>query len=166
MRSVNTTKRLLVVDDDPLSLLYTARTLSQAGFEAVLASSGEAAMRNLAADNFDAVVSDVIMPRMSGFELLENVLIRFPGLPVILMTATKHDGMQEAALVCGAAELFEKPVDANQLIAAVELRWGRSLSTEPTLRSDTKDRLEEWSDYQLAPGNHTQETRENTHECG
>ncbi len=159
MHSVNITKRILVVDDDPLSLLYTARTLSQAGFEAVLASSGDAAMRHLAADRFDVVLSDVIMPRMSGFELLEDVLIHFPGLPVILMTATKHDGMQEAALVCGAAGLFEKPVDANQLIAAVELRLGRRLSTEPMLRSDTKDRPEEWGDYQLAPGNHAQETR-------
>ena len=112
MNAVNITKRILVVDDDPLSLLRTARTLNQMGVDTVLASSGDAAMRHLAADSFDAVVSDVIMPRMSGFELLENVLIRFPGLPVVLMTATKHDGMQEAALVCGAAALLEKPVAA------------------------------------------------------
>ena len=121
MNAVNITKRILVVDDDPLSLLRTARTLSQAGFEAVLAPSSDAAMRHLAADRFDAVVSDVIMPRMSGFELLETILIRFPGLPVILMTATRHDEMQEAALVCGAAALLEKPLDARMLIAAVEL---------------------------------------------
>jgi DNA-binding NtrC family response regulator len=139
------TKRILVVDDDPLSLHRTARTLIQAGFETVLASSGDAAMRHLAADSFDAVVSDVIMPRMNGFELLENVLIRFPGLPVILMTATRREEMQEAALVCGATDLLEKPVDAAKLIAAVQSGFRGEFSKEPTSLGDAESELEERS---------------------
>lgn len=150
MHSVNITKRILVVDDDPFSLQRTARTLIKAGFEVVLASSGDAAMRHLAADRFDAVVSDVIMPHMSGFELLENVLIRFPGQPVILMTATRHDGMQEAALVCGAAALLEKPVDAPVLIAALELGFRNGLTTDATRPSDMENKLEERGNFQPA----------------
>lgn len=120
MSTFNIPKRILVVDDDPISLKHAARILTNAGWATVLASSGEEAMNRLDTESFDAVVSDVIMPRMTGFELLENILIRFPGTPVILMTASKHDGMREAARVCGAADLLEKPLNAKTLMTAVE----------------------------------------------
>lgn len=113
-------KRILVVDDEPLSLNYAARILTRAGCATVLASSGEEAMNRLDTESFDAVVSDVIMPGMTGFELLENILVRFTGTPVILMTASKHAGMREAALVCGATDLLEKPLNVKTLMAAVE----------------------------------------------
>ena len=121
MSTFNLPKRILVVDDEPLSLNHAARILNNAGCSTILAASGEEAINHLEADNFAAVVSDVIMPRITGFELLEHILIRFPGIPVILMTASKHDGMREAALVCGATDLLEKPLSAKTLIAAVEL---------------------------------------------
>jgi CheY-like chemotaxis protein len=120
MSMFNMTKRILVVDDEPLFLKHAARILSSAGCSTVLAPNGKEAMNHLATESFDAVVSDVIMPRMTGFELLESIRIRFPELPVILMTASSHEGMREAALVCGAADLLEKPLEAEKLIAAVE----------------------------------------------
>lgn len=120
MSTFSMTKRILVVDDEPLSLKHAARILTNAGCSTVTASSGEEAMNHLVADNFDPVVSDVIMPRMTGFELLEHILMRFPAVPVILMTASSHDGMREAALVCGATDLLEKPLNAKALIATVE----------------------------------------------
>lgn len=119
MKPETTFKSILVVDDDPFTLNYTARMLTNAGFIAVLAANGEEALRWLAADRFAAVVSDVVMPRMNGFELLEIIQSRFPGLPAVLVTASKRPGMREAALACGATTLLEKPVDRQELVAAL-----------------------------------------------
>lgn len=123
MNTNNANHRVLIVDDDPVSLTYIERMLARAGFAGIPASSGEEAMLFLNtehfAEHFDAVVSDVNMPRMSGFDLLEDILIRFPELPVILMTAVRLEGLQETARICGARALLEKPVHSEDLIAAI-----------------------------------------------
>ena len=117
----NNFKNILVVDDDPITLTFTARALTSAGFTTVLAANGEKVLSWLATNCFDAVVSDVIMRRMTGFELLENVQVRFPGLPVILLTVSKREGMCEAAIVCWAATLFGKPVCREELVSVLTL---------------------------------------------
>lgn len=112
--------RILVVDDDPVCLKCTAQVLEDAGFVTVLASDGEEALNCLAACRVDAVVSDVMMPRMNGFDLLEDIRGRFSSVPVILITASKHEKLQEAAaLVCGATAVLEKPLDRKELMTAV-----------------------------------------------
>ena len=123
MNTNDAKRRVLIVDDDPVTLKCLERMLARAGFEGVAASSGEEAIIFLNtehfAEHFDAVVSDVNMPRMTGFDLLENSLIRFPELPVILMTASRLEGLQETARICGARALLEKPVRSEDLIAAI-----------------------------------------------
>jgi CheY-like chemotaxis protein len=72
-------------------------------------------------EEFDAVVSDVRMPRMDGVELLQNIRARFPLLPVILMTGLIEDDIREAASTWGATALFQKPVDRTDLILAIRI---------------------------------------------
>ncbi len=125
---------ILVVDDDPLIRDLLAVTLTGAGFATALASGGEEALGWLAAVSFDAVVSDVCMPRMDGFELLEHIRVRFPGLPVVLMTGSNAEEMREEALAYGAAACLEKPVTAEELIATVR----SALRTEKVETSHAK----------------------------
>lgn len=121
MNSTIKTAKILVVDDDPLSRRIVTQTLARAGFGTAEATNGEEALWQLNAKEFDAVVSDVGMPRMNGIELLQNVHARFPWLPVILITGCIEDDLREEALTWGAAALFQKPVDRKDLILAVRI---------------------------------------------
>lgn len=113
--------RILLVDDDPVNLFVLTRSLRVAGFATVSAANGETALKLLDAEEFDAVVSDVRMPRMDGIELLQNIRAHFPSLPVILMTGLVEDDIREAASTWGATALFQKPVDRTDLILAIRV---------------------------------------------
>ncbi len=116
--TINTAK-VLVVDDDPLNLRLTARTLTSAGFTTRTAANGEEAVAWLGMEQFDAVVTDVRMPGISGIELLKGIRARFPWLPVIIMSGQVEDDIRAAASVWGAAAVFQKPVSRGELIPAV-----------------------------------------------
>jgi CheY-like chemotaxis protein len=123
--------RILVVDDHALIGLTVARVLNHRGFLTVVARSGEEALGRLAQERFDAVVSDVRMPEMSGLELLENIRAQCLDLPVVLMTATAEPGLWQSALALGAAALLEKPFSREQLLTALRLSApGNVRSTE------------------------------------
>ena len=129
----NGSMRILVVDDDSATAELVARLLVQQGFRTGLASDGEEAMNRLAEELFDAVVSDVEMPGMSGFELLQNIRVRYPRLPVILMTSFFEDEKREAALAWSAAALLQKPFAGEQLAVALGAALPRTGKSPPSV---------------------------------
>lgn len=108
--------KILIVDDNPIMARWVARVVQQLNYSAVLAAHGAEALHYLANDRFAAVLSDVEMPMMNGFELLQTIQSIYPGLPVILMTADFNAPYLEAARAGGALALLEKPVTPTQLI--------------------------------------------------
>ena len=78
--------RLLFVDDEPTMREVASAALAGHGYEIVTAEDGLDALRRLADLLPDVVISDLTMPRMSGFELLEIVRERFPLVPVIAVS--------------------------------------------------------------------------------
>lgn len=78
--------RLLVVDDDPAILEVASGLLGDAGYSVVTAGDGVEALRVIGGERPDLVITDLRMPRMSGFELLKILRDRFPQLPVIAVS--------------------------------------------------------------------------------
>lgn len=117
--------RILVVDDDADLAEAMSEGLEIRGHEAEACSSGFAALDLLAAKPWDAVVSDVSMPGMSGYQLLDDVQDRWPGLPVVLMT-----GFSTAIAEGGRripVRILQKPVEIPDLLDALaSLSAGRS----------------------------------------
>ena len=108
--------RLLLVEDDPQLREATRRILLDAGYDVVAASNGEEALA-LVDDpsvTIDAVVSDVVMPILSGDELARELERRTPRLPIVLMT-----GYDSTPLPLDRSVLT-KPVDRHVLLHAVE----------------------------------------------
>ena len=119
------TKTILVVDDNPMTARWVECLVRRMGFDAVVAFDGEDAIRHLAEQPCAAVISDVEMPVMNGFDLLQFVRLRFPDLPVILMSATCSAERHEAARVYGARAFLEKSVNPDQLAALIGTKTRR-----------------------------------------
>lgn len=112
-------RSILVVDDEVRYRELYARVLRDAGFSVREAEDAQVALKSLAGELPDMVVSDVRMPGASGIDLLRRVRDEHPGLPFLLVTA--YADVREAvdALKLGAVDYLAKPVDLDELLAAV-----------------------------------------------
>ena len=124
---------VLVVDDSRLDRTRAGGILRKAGHEIAFAADGREALDFLALAPPDVVVTDLQMPNLDGLELVEAVRLRFPHIPVILMTAHGSEEIAVRALQKGAASYVPKRSLAQDLCATVatvlELaRGGRTMS--------------------------------------
>ncbi|MBI5607247.1 MAG: response regulator [Deltaproteobacteria bacterium] len=108
---------VLVVDDDPVVRRVVALQVEQLGHRALEANSGRQALALLAEQPVDAVLLDVIMPDMSGLDVLHRIKAdrRTESLPVLIMTGLADQDLRLSALGLGAEELLSKPVDRLEL---------------------------------------------------
>ena len=105
---------ILVVEDNPQVGEFARSALAELGYTTVLAKDAAHALGELeaAADRFDAVFSDVVMPGMSGIELGQAIRIRYPGLPVVLTSGYSNVLAQDSS---HGFELIHKPYSIDQL---------------------------------------------------
>jgi DNA-binding NtrC family response regulator len=134
---VNSHGRILIAEDDDLTLELLATVLGRENYEVVTATDGREALDRLAESTFDLVLSDVQMARASGLEVLETVTKQFPDTPVILITAYAEPGAAMDAIASGAADYLAKPVDVVALRATVAraMERGRLAKENRSLRS-------------------------------
>lgn len=111
---------ILLVEDDPTLGRVFARALEAAGFEVDRALDGMAGRERVEACEYDALVSDVCMPRMSGLDLLHHTRRTQPELPVVLLTARLDPVAYGQARDMGSVRYLLKPVRLEQLVRAVE----------------------------------------------
>jgi two-component system chemotaxis sensor kinase CheA len=111
-------KAVLLAEDSIIIRTQETRILESAGYEVVAAVDGLDAWTKLAAREFDAVVSDINMPRLSGLELLERIRgeRRFKALPVILVTSLASDDDRKRGLDLGANAYITKPAFDQQVL--------------------------------------------------
>ena len=114
--------RLFVVDDNELNRDMLSRRLGSRGYAVELAEDGERALARLEEQSFDLVLLDVMMPGLSGIDVLERVRERWPesDLPVIMVTARDTTEDVVEALRLGANDYVTKPLDFPVVLARVE----------------------------------------------
>ncbi len=112
-------RRILVVDDEVYITEILARWLEAAGYSCERAHSAEEALSLLAADRFELVVSDVMMPGMSGIELLEQVRAEHRDLAMIMATAVDDRSTAISTLRLGAYGYLIKPLDEDDVVINV-----------------------------------------------
>jgi DNA-binding NtrC family response regulator len=111
--------RILVAEDDDLTLELLATVLRSAGHDVTAVADGRDALDEIARSTFDLVVGDVQMPRASGLEILDALIARSPETPLILVTAYANPGAAMDAIARGAADYLAKPVDVVALRTTV-----------------------------------------------
>ena len=110
---------ILVVDDDDQVRSVLTRILESHDYECRAAPSVEAARADLADPECALVLCDVMMRRESGFDLLREVRVDHPDLPVVMVSGVTDPSLASLALELGAYGYVTKPFDANQVLIAV-----------------------------------------------
>jgi len=122
------TEKILVIDDDPALAETIADLLRAEGFEPETSTDSAAAATLISSAAYDVILSDIVMPGLSGLQLLSLIKARAPSPDVILFTgfSTRERAME--ALERGAFAYLEKPFDAAELLERVkQALWKRKL---------------------------------------
>jgi two-component system response regulator MprA len=109
--------RILVVDDEPSVREALERVLRLDGFEVALAEDGVQAVRELSVGSPDAVLLDVLMPRLDGLEVCRRLRDVGDRTPVLMLTARDTVGDRVAGLEAGADDYLVKPFALEELLA-------------------------------------------------
>jgi CheY-like chemotaxis protein len=121
---VDIPEKILLVDDDANNLAALAGFLRAKGYKVAEACDGNEAVKLLKKDEFDLVLSDVIMPSMDGLQLLAFIRSVSPQLPVLFMSAPGSINRSQA-VEQGATHLISKPIDPEKLLSKLKLQLER-----------------------------------------
>jgi DNA-binding response OmpR family regulator len=119
-------KKILVVEDDAAIRRGLVDALRFAGYEVLQAASGSEGLTQGLRATWDLLLLDLILPGLSGFEILEAVHKARPTLPVIILTARGEEGDRVKGLRLGADDYVVKPFSVRELLARVEAVLRRS----------------------------------------
>lgn len=137
---------VLIVDDNPASLLALKAVLPEDAYNTVLVSCAEKAVEELKKRKWDIVISDIMMPEISGYELTRIIREHFSltELPVLLLTGGSSD--IQAAFLAGANDYIAKPVEAIELKARMDSLITMKRVADQQLQLETS-----WLQAQIQP---------------
>lgn len=111
---------ILVIDDNPSIIKLMAKILKANDYEVSTASGGELGIKKLEKNDYDLVFTDLMMPDISGMEVLENVISKSPKTMCIILTAHGTIKSSVDAIKKGAFDYITKPVSPSELLVVVE----------------------------------------------
>ncbi|HEX6821026.1 MAG TPA: sigma-54 dependent transcriptional regulator [Candidatus Sulfotelmatobacter sp.] len=111
---------LLIVDDEANTLASLSRAFRLAGHEATVCDNAAKALELAKAQNFDLILSDVVMPGKDGLALLEELKQQGVSTPVVMMSGQAHIEMAVRATRLGALDFLEKPITTDKLLLTVD----------------------------------------------
>jgi DNA-binding response OmpR family regulator len=123
--------RVLTVEDEPEMQVILRDNLEYEGYEVVSATTGEAGLQMAAAKQPDLVLLDVMLPRMSGFEVCRRLRAERFTMPIIMLTARNAELDRVAGLEIGADDYLGKPFGVRELVARVRVQLRRAHQPDP-----------------------------------
>lgn len=140
--------KILAVDDDPVNLAILCNILPENQYQLVTVASAREAVELLDHRDWDLVISDVMMPQMSGYELTRIIRQKFSisELPVLLLTARSQRGDIQTAFLAGANDYLTKPVGSTELKSRVHALYDLKRSVTERLRMEAA-----WLQAQIQP---------------
>ncbi len=113
--------KILICEDEEIMLTALEFRLQRQGFEVIIAKDGKQAMELIKNANPDLIVADIMMPFVSGLELISYVRKDLAStLPIIIISALEHDDTVLEAFKLGASDFITKPFKPNELILRIK----------------------------------------------
>jgi two-component system alkaline phosphatase synthesis response regulator PhoP len=131
-------KRILLVEDEPGVRLTLMDRLHDEGYLVEAASDGEEGMVRAAAESFDLVVLDVMLPGRSGFDVCRDLRRCGVESPILMLTARRQVADRVVGLKLGADDYLTKPFDVAELLARVEARLRRAPAAAAVPRGEVQ----------------------------
>ena len=125
--------RILVVEDEPKIAALLRRGLSEEGHPTDVATSGEDALWMSQAHDYDAIVLDVVLPGIDGFETCRRMRAAEVWAPVLMLTARNAIADRVAGLDVGADDYLAKPFSFDELLARLRALRRRTGSARPSV---------------------------------
>jgi two-component system, OmpR family, alkaline phosphatase synthesis response regulator PhoP len=119
-------KRILLVEDEPGLVMTLTDRLAREGYAVESSSDGESGLERAAAEPFDLVLLDVMLPRLSGFDVMRELRRRAIETPVIMLTARGQVVDKVVGLKLGADDYVTKPFEMVELLARIEAKLRRA----------------------------------------
>ena len=115
--------RILIVDDNGKNIQLLGNLLMEAGYTVEYAFNGQLALQWLQRADFDAILLDIMMPEMDGYETIQEIrkMPQFRRLPIIAVTAKSMIGDRDKCIQAGASDYITKPVDVDQLLSLLRV---------------------------------------------
>ncbi|AHH94097.1 response regulator transcription factor [Kutzneria viridogrisea] len=143
--------RILVVDDDRAVRESLRRSLQFNGYQVELAGDGQQALQAVTEQRPDAMVLDVMMPRLDGLEVCRRLRGTGDDLPILVLTARDAVSDRVAGLDAGADDYLPKPFALEELLARLRALLRRAVTDEDNAKLGTAPTLR-FSDLELDPG--------------
>ena len=134
---------VFIVDDEERMCRSLKAILQNSGYQVAFATSGESALKYFKKNDVDLVISDIHMPGLDGFELLETIHAKKPGTPVIMMTGDESVHSAVNALRKGAYDYLTKPFEPEDLLNTIENALQQKLLLQRTRILDNRLRISE-----------------------
>ena len=127
-------RRVLLVEDEPGLVMTLTDRLSQEGYDVQSAGNGRTALERTAAEPFDLIVLDVMLPYSNGFDVCQDLRSRGIKTPVLMLTAKSQVVDKVVGLKLGADDYMTKPFEMIELLARLEalLRRASGSDREPS----------------------------------
>jgi sigma-B regulation protein RsbU (phosphoserine phosphatase) len=116
-------RKILLIDDDKVTLTILEMTLSRHNYQVLWAEDGEKGLDIASSQGPDAIICDMLIPKLHGLELCQKIKLdpRLSRTKVVMMTAVyKGPSFKNEAKKCGADHFFEKPINTNELLSLLE----------------------------------------------
>jgi DNA-binding response OmpR family regulator len=130
--------KILLVDDETAITNNLAPFLTRAGFEVVVASDGEQALKTIEGFEANLIILDVLMPKLDGREVLRRLRQLGNWTPIILLTQVGEATERAMALEEGADDYLNKPFDPHELIARIRAVLRRAQPGKPPLAASER----------------------------
>ncbi len=113
--------KILVVDDDEMTLLALGKKLKEQNYDVITSSDGVEALKLITDNKIDLIISDIMMPCISGFTLLTMLKnFYFSKIPLILMSSCSEKSFSDKSYSLGAYTFISKPINYPKLFKEIE----------------------------------------------
>ena len=125
-------EKILIVDDEPAMRLGLKDNLEFEGYQVELAEDGEEGLSKIESGTFDLIVLDIMMPKMSGFDICKKMRADKNFTPVIFLSAKGEELDKVLGLEFGADDYITKPFSVRELLARIKAILRRNSSNQPS----------------------------------